>query len=72
MTITAANGDQLTFDYEGFLYALTGEGIGTFTFSGGTGRFAHAAGGGTFYALIDTSLPDHQPMTVVLDGTIDY
>ena len=72
VTMTAANGDELTFYYEGLLYAQTGEGIGTFTFTSGTGRFASATGGGTFYALIDTSLPENQPMTVVLDGQIDF
>ena len=72
VTITAANGDTVTFKYQGTLYAGTGEGIGTFTFTSGTGRFANVAGGGTFYALIDTSLPTQQPMTVVLDGKIDY
>ena len=72
VTITAANGDQLTFDYEGLLDANTGVGMGTFTFTGGTGRFTHATGAGTFFALIDVSLPDHQPMTVVLDGRIRY
>jgi hypothetical protein len=72
VTITAANGDQLTFDYEGLLNPLTGEGYGTFTFTGGTGRFAGATGGGTFDASIDVSLPDDQPMTVVLDGTINF
>jgi hypothetical protein len=72
VTITAANGDQLTFDYVGLLYEATGEGIGTFTFTGGTGRFEHASGGGTFDAMIDLSLPVDQPMTVVLDGRISY
>jgi hypothetical protein len=72
VTITAANGDKVTFDYVGLLYAGTGEGVGTFSFTGGTGRFAKATGGGTFVALIDLSLPVDQPMTVVLDGNIDY
>jgi hypothetical protein len=72
VTITAANGDELTFDYEGVLNAATGEGIGTFAFTGGSGRFANASGGGTFYALIDLSQPAYQPMTVVLDGDISY
>jgi hypothetical protein len=72
VTITAANGDQLTFDYQGLLFAATGEGVGTFTFTGGTGRFAHATGGGTFDALIDLSFLTEQPMSVILDGEIRY
>jgi hypothetical protein len=72
VTITAANGDRLSFDYEGFLNAGTGEGTGTFAFTGGTGRFAGATGGGTFDALIDLSFATEQPMTVVLDGKITY
>jgi hypothetical protein len=72
VTITAANGDQLTFDYVGLLHQYTGVGEGTLIFTGGTGRFAHATGSGTFYALIDTSLLTNQPMTVELDGTINY
>ncbi len=72
VTITAANGDKLTFDYEGLLDPITGEGTGTFTFTGGTGRFAGATGGGTFDASIDLSLPDDQPMSVTLDGKINY
>jgi hypothetical protein len=72
VTITAANGDTLTFDYVGLLFAGTGEGVGTFTFTGGTGRFAGATGGGTFDAQIDLSQPANQPMTVVLDGKISY
>jgi hypothetical protein len=72
VTITAANGDKVMFDYVGVLDALTGEGVGTFTFTGGTGRFAGATGGGTFDAQIDVSKPANQPMTVVLDGKISY
>lgn len=72
VTITAANGDQVSFDYVGILDAVTGEGIGTFEFTGGTGRFADATGSGTFYAVIDLSVPEGQPMSVELDGEIDY
>ena len=64
--------DSVSFDYEGLLNAVTGEGSGTFTFTGGTGRFAGATGGGTFDALIDLSFATEQPMTVTLDGTISY
>ena len=52
VTITAANGDKLTFDYTGLLDPSTGVGRGTFNFTGGTGRFAGATGSGTFYAQI--------------------
>jgi hypothetical protein len=72
VTITAANGDKLTFNYTGNLHLDTHEGAGTFVFTGGTGRFANAIGGGTFYAVIDLALPTNQGMTVVLDGQISY
>jgi hypothetical protein len=73
VTITGANGDSVSFDYVGFLNAGTGEGTGSFTFTGGTGRFADVTGGGTFVAAIDlANVAGGQAMTVVLDGTIDY
>ena len=72
VVITAANGDRVRFDYVGILNPATGEGIGTFSFTGGTGRFRGAKGTGEFYALIDLSQPDNQPMSVVLDGRIEY
>jgi hypothetical protein len=68
----AANGDTVILNYTGLFFADTGEGVGTFTLAPGTGRFAHVSGSGTFDALIDLSLPDHQPMTVILDGKINY
>jgi hypothetical protein len=75
LTITAANGDTVTFDYVGVLTTpspTTGVGSGTFIISGGTGRFADAKGSGEFRAVIDMSQPALQPMTVVLDGRIAY
>jgi len=72
VTFTAANGDTLTFDYEGQLNAVTGQGQGRFTITGGTGRFSGATGAGTFQALIDVSRPVNQPMVVELDGRITY
>jgi hypothetical protein len=72
VTIVAANGDSVSFDYVGVLDALTGEGTGSFTFTSGTGRFADVSGQGTFDALIDLSFPTAQPMKVTLDGRISY
>lgn len=72
VTITATNGDKLYFDYQGILNAATGEGFGLFCFTGGTGRYAHATGGGFFSADIDTTLPSAQPMNVLLLGRIKY
>jgi hypothetical protein len=72
VTITAEDGDKLTFVYGGLLDANDGVGSGTFIFTGGTGKFAHATGGGIFYAEIDLSVPTNQPMTVDLDGRIKF
>jgi hypothetical protein len=72
VVFTAANGDTLTFDYEGLLNAATGEGTGRFTITGGTGRYDGATGAGTFRALIDLSRPTNQPMVVDLEGRITY
>lgn len=72
VTLTASNGDQVTFNYIGTLNVLTGVGVGTFVFTEGTGRFANVTGGGEFYALIDLSQLENQAMTVDLDGSIQY
>ena len=71
--LTAANGDTLTFDYEGLLDPNTGLGTGTLTFTGGTGRFTDATGTGTFAAHLDFSNGFvGAPMAVTIEGTIDY
>lgn len=72
VTIVAANGDELSFTYSGLLDVLAGVGAGEFEFTGGTGRFADAKGGGTFHATIDLSAPANQAMFVILDGEISY
>ncbi len=72
VTITAANGDTVTFTYTGFLNPYTGEGSGPLKIVGGTRRFAGATGVGSFYAVIDLTTPVNQGMTVLLDGVINY
>ena len=57
-TITAANGDQLVFSYEGTAVPGPADGDvvfgGDFAFVGGTGRFANASGGGTYAGTANT------------------
>jgi hypothetical protein len=70
--IVAANGDTVFVEYVGELDVATGGGAGTFTVTGGTGRFANATGQGTFTASIDLSFSSDQPMTSSIDGSISY
>jgi ELWxxDGT repeat protein len=64
---TAANGDQLSVDFSGaFTSPTTAE--GTYTFTGGTGRFSDATGTATFAA---TTL-DAIHVTVSFEGSISY
>ena len=69
-TLTAANGDQLRGTYSGELvplepplFAIDGQ----FTFTGGTGRFANATGGGNASGVQNLATGD---VTVELVGTI--
>jgi hypothetical protein len=66
-TTIAANGDRLDSSQSGW---TTGPGafVGTFTITGGTGRFAGATGGGTVTAAVD----EDGVQTAVYAGTIDY
>jgi hypothetical protein len=63
----AANGDVLRGTFEG-VDSPTGDLVGNFTLDGGTWRFTHATGKGTFAGV------DHQDGTfdAELDGTISY
>ncbi len=48
ITFVAANGDELFAVFDGAFIDDAGDSAGTFTITGGTGRFAGASGGGTF------------------------
>jgi hypothetical protein len=64
---TAANGDELWVDFEGaFTSPTTAE--GTYTFTGGTGRFQGATGGATFEA----NSPDGVHLEANFEGSIRY
>ncbi|MBX2990088.1 MAG: hypothetical protein KF749_02855 [Bacteroidetes bacterium] len=70
---TAANGDRLSGTYSGNLvpsadptvFALTG----SFSFTGGTGRFAHATGSGTPSGSVQVTTGD---FILNLEGSISY
>jgi hypothetical protein len=67
VTFTAANGDHLTADITGGFTSQT-TAAGTYTFTGGTGRFADATGSADFaVALTD---PTH--FTFEFGGSIHY
>lgn len=73
LTLTAANGDELFISYHAttpYPDPATGafNPAGTFTITGGTGRFANATGGGTLSAHANAGTP---ATTATLDGTID-
>ena len=67
MVFTAADGDQLRLDFDGqFLSPTTA--VGTYEFTGGTGRFREASGTADFKA----DLGDLGHVEVVFDGSIRY
>jgi hypothetical protein len=68
VVFTAANGDQLFMDVIG-LPTTTASISGTYTFTGGTGRFGNASGGADFVGVI---APDGIHITVAFEGTIQY
>lgn len=74
LVVTAANGDQLTAsglstvraDFAGSTLTITG----TFTITGGTGRFAGATGGGTITGSGSLLAPFE--VAVIFEGQISY
>lgn len=69
-TLTAANGDKLTFVVaDGSQSLITGIGTGHFRFTGGTGRFANATGI-VSYVVEQNFLTGAYTVTAV--GSIDY
>ena len=68
VVFTAANGDQLFMDVVG-LPTTTAAISGTYTFTGGTGRFRNASGAADFVGLIAA---DGIHITVAFEGTIQY
>jgi hypothetical protein len=71
VVFTAANGDQLWADFMGeFTSPSTAE--GTYTFIGGTGRFADAAGTASFEATVAITPDEITHLAIAFDGTIDY
>jgi hypothetical protein len=64
---TAANGDELWADFSGgFISPTTAE--GTYTFTGGTGRFSDATGTASFQAIT----PDGVHVEISFKGSISY
>jgi hypothetical protein len=65
IVFTAANGDQLFVSVDGGFISPT-EARGTYTFTGGTGRFVNATGSAGFVLLT----PDGAHFSVEFDGTL--
>jgi hypothetical protein len=72
LTLTAANGDRLFVSYSALTAFPDATGAihpaGTFTVTGGTGRFAQATGGGVLAADANVAAP---ATTATIDGTIE-
>ena len=66
LAFVAANGDELDADFSGE-FDGPGHAVGTYTFTGGTGRFSDATGTATFAASTDGV-----NVSVTFTGTIDY
>ena len=68
VVFTAANGDELHADIEGVPTGVPGTLAGTYTFTGGTGRFSDASGVVPFVGITS----DFIHIAVVFEGTIQY
>ena len=69
VVFTAANGDQLFAEIEGVPTGSPSTVGGTYTFTGGTGRFNSASGTAEFVGVIAS---DGIHITVEFEGTIQY
>ena len=67
IVFTAADGSELHCTLAGNFISAT-DAIGTYTITGGTGRFEEASGEAEFFA----SLPDGIHYTVAFDGVLDW
>ncbi len=69
VVFTAADGDQLFIEAKGVPTNSPATIGGTYTFTGGTGRFSDASGGADFVGVIAS---DGIHITVAFEGTIQY
>ena len=67
LVFTAANGDQLYADVAGGFTSPT-TAVGTYTFTGGTGRFQNASGGAAFAAVT----ADGIHFAITFEGAISF
>jgi len=67
LVFIAANGDELWADIDGGFISPT-TALGTYTFTGGTGRFANATGGADVVAVTSDGI--HIALT--FEGTIEF
>ena len=68
-TIIAANGDQVSVTAAGEFCPATGVDSGSFTITGGTGRFANATGGGAYTSVANFASGTSSEQ---YDGSISY